>query len=305
MTVLAHLSDIHLFALDDLPPRRLLNKRLTGWVNIKLHRGGAHQAAIAEAVAREVRGLEVDHVVITGDVTGLALETEFERVQTFLRQALAMSADRVSMVPGNHDTYTRGAYRDRRFENHFGEHLTSDLPGASGVPGLGRYPYVRLRGPLAIIGLSTAVPRPPLVASGALGKPQRMALHSLLSHEQVARRLPVLLQHHPWHNPPNAAKTALEGLTDAAAEGEVLQQLERGLLLHGHLHRRIHRRLPTRHGYLEAIGSTSASLGHDDPARMAGVNCYEIDDGGQISRLESLRLDLMAGKLVPTELPRR
>jgi len=304
MTVLAHLSDVHLFALDQLAARRLLNKRFTGWVNIKLHRGVAHQAAVAETVAREVRRLDVDHVVITGDVTGLALEEEFERVQVYLRQALALSADRVSMVPGNHDTYTRGAYRERRFEGHFGEHITSDLPGASGVPGLDRYPYVRLRGPLAIIGLSTAVPRPPLCASGRLGKPQRMALHSLLSHEQVRSRLPVILQHHPWHNPSSAAKTALEGLVDAAAEGRVLDQLERGLLLHGHLHRRIHRRLPTRHGHLEAVGATSASLQHDDPARMAGVNLYEIDGAGEVTRIESLRLDTRADRLVPTELPK-
>ncbi|RLB65833.1 MAG: metallophosphoesterase [Deltaproteobacteria bacterium] len=302
--IIAHLSDLHLFALAELTARRLLNKRFTGWVNIKLRRGIAHQRWAVEAVASEVRKLDVDHVVITGDVTGLALEREFEQVQSFLRQDLAMSADRVSMVPGNHDTYTRGAYRDRRFEGHFGEHITSDLPGASGVPGLDRYPFVRLRGPVAIIGLSTALPRPPLVASGHLGKPQRMALHSLLAHDQVRRRTPVILQHHPWHNPASRAKTALEGLTDAADELLVLDQLDRGLLLHGHLHKRVHRRLTTSRGHLEAIGSTSASLVDTNPAKMAGFNLYEIDAAGAVGQIDSFVLDPSSGKVTPTPLPK-
>jgi 3',5'-cyclic AMP phosphodiesterase CpdA len=302
--IIAHLSDLHLFALDDLSPRRLLNKRFTGWVNIQLRRGVAHQRWAVEAVARELRGLDVDHVVISGDVTGLALEKEFEQVQTFLRQVLAMSADRVTMVPGNHDTYTRGAYRDRRFEAHFGEHITSDLPGASAVPGLDRYPFVRLRGPVAIIGLSTAVPRPPLVASGQLGKAQRMALHSLLAHDQVRRRMVVIVQHHPWHNPSSRAKALLEGLVDAAAEQQVLDELDHGLLLHGHLHRRIHRRLKTSRGHLEAIGSTSASLVDENPAKMAGFNLYEIASAGTLERMDSFALDPATGKVAPTALPR-
>ena len=283
---LAHISDLHLLGNEPIPKRRLVGKRFTGWVNIKLRRGSVHKREVAQAVAREVRRHAPDHVVITGDVTNLALESEFELVRRYLEDDLGLAANDVSMVPGNHDTYTVGAYKGRRFQCYLGEYITSDLPGASGVPGAGRFPYVRLRGPIAIIGLSTAVPRMPLVASGKLGKQQRMALHALLAHDEVQHRMPVILQHHPWHQPDNARKRFMQGLVDAEREHHVLRGVSRGLLLHGHLHRRIHRTIATDRGAIDAIGSTSASLLHDDESRMSGFNIYQISDDGRLgSRL--------------------
>jgi 3',5'-cyclic AMP phosphodiesterase CpdA len=277
---IAHISDLHLLSLDPIPMRRMLNKRFTGWVNIKLRRGSVHKREVAQAVAREVARGDFDHVVITGDVTNLALEAEFEVVRRYLEEDLAMPPDRVSMVPGNHDAYTRGAHADRRFQCFFGEYITSDLPGASGVPGVGRFPYVRLRGPVAVIGLSSAVPRLPMRASGRLGKPQRMALHALLEHDEVRDRTPVILQHHPWHQPPTARKRFMQGLEDAEEELDVLRTIPHGLLLHGHLHTRVHRTIRTDAGAIDAIGSTSASLLDDDQHRMSGFNVYEVDAAG-------------------------
>ncbi|MSP24627.1 MAG: metallophosphoesterase [Myxococcales bacterium] len=301
----AHISDLHLLALAGLTARRLANKRVTGWVNLKLRRQAHHHDHTAEAVARAIRARgDVDHVVVTGDVSNLALESEFERVRSYLLDEFGPRTEQLSIIPGNHDAYTRGAYRSRRFEQAFAPYLQSDLPGASGVAGLGAYPYVQLRGPLAFIGLSSAVPRPPLVASGRVGKLQRLALHSLLGHEEVRARTPVILVHHPWHNPSSAAKTWLGGLEDARELGETLAQLEHGVLLHGHLHRRIRRVLPTASGQLEAIGATSASLVHDDENRMGGYNLYSFDDvTGRLTRAEAFRLEPANGSFVPVEIP--
>ena len=103
---IAHLSDLHLLSLEGAIPFRLLNKRLTGYANIRLHRGSVHKPAAVRAAAREIRRLDVDHVVITGDVSNLALEREFELVRAFLEDDLGLPPDRVSLVPGNHDVYT-------------------------------------------------------------------------------------------------------------------------------------------------------------------------------------------------------
>jgi 3',5'-cyclic AMP phosphodiesterase CpdA len=298
---IAHISDLHLLSQEPIAARRMLNKRFTGWVNIKLRRGAVHKREVAQAVAREIAARDVDHVVITGDVTNLALESEFEVVRRFLEDDLCMPPDRVSMVPGNHDTYTRGAFAERRFQCYLGPYITSDLPNASGVPGVGRFPYVRLRGPVAIIGLSSAVPRMPLVASGELGHSQRMALHALLEHAEVRGLFPVILQHHPWHQPAKASKRFMQGLVDADAELDVLRTVERGVLLHGHLHARIHRTIVTDRGHIDAIGSTSASLVHDDSDRMSGFNIYEIDDGALVA-IEAHRWN--GDGFVPTAVPR-
>jgi 3',5'-cyclic AMP phosphodiesterase CpdA len=296
---IAHISDLHLLSLEGAVPRRLFNKRITGYANLKLRRGSVHKPFAARAVAAKIRADGYDHVVITGDMTNLALEQEFEVVLRFLEEDLALPPDRVSVVPGNHDAYTRGAYRSRRFQHYLADYMTNDLPEAAGSPQIGAFPYVRLRGPVAIIGVSSAVPRPPLIAAGYLGTAQRMALRSMLEHAEVKQRMVVLLQHHPWKNPARRVKALMEGLRDADEVQAAVASIEGGLALHGHLHRRIRGTV----GRLEMIGSTSASLLHDDPDRVAGFNGYEIDDNGVITSIHAKRLDPANGKFTPTPIP--
>lgn len=299
---IAHLSDLHLLSLEGAVPYRLFNKRITGYMNLRFHRKSVHKPFAVRAAAREIQRLGIDHVVITGDVSNLALENEFELVRRFLADDLGLPPERVSLVPGNHDAYTGGAHRSRRFATTFGAYLRSDLPDFT-VPGEA-FPFVHLRGPAAIIGVSTAVPRPPLVASGAIGGPQLRALERILAHPEVTSRTAVILQHHPIHNPRSLAKSALEGLWDAPAEARLLGRLRRGLVLHGHLHRRIHRKLKTDHGHLDAVGATSASLLHESDERMAGFNVYEVDAGdGRVREIGSHRLHVETEAFREVALP--
>jgi 3',5'-cyclic AMP phosphodiesterase CpdA len=298
---IAHLSDLHMLCMEGARPHRFLNKRITGYQNLRFRRSAVHKPFAVRAAAREIRRLAVDHVVITGDVSNLALEGEFDLVRTLLEQDLALPPDRVSIVPGNHDAYTRGAHRSARFQRAFEPFVQSDLPA---LTALGPFPFVRLRGPVAIIGMSTALPRLPLVASGALGQVQLKALDRVLAHPEVRDRTPVVLQHHPWHNPVSPSKRLLQGLDDADAEWTLLRRLSRGLLLHGHLHRRILRALPTDRGQLHAVGATSASLLDDSDEKMAGFNLYEISDSGAIETLTSMRLDPTTETFREVPIPR-
>jgi hypothetical protein len=100
------------------------------------------------------------------------------------------------------------------------------------------------------------------------------------------------------------AKNALEGLRDAEAERTVLAGLERGLLLHGHLHRRLHRTIPTERGRIDELGSTSSSLLHDDLDRVGGLNLYDIDDDGTLIQVSALRWERSREQLVPADVPR-
>jgi hypothetical protein len=82
-------------------------------------------------------------------------------------------------------------------------------------------------------------------------------------------------------------KTWLQGLSDADGLATVLDRVDDGLLLHGHLHRRIQRALPTRAGKVLAVGATSASLEHDSEHRMAGFNLYAFDGAGGLESVEA------------------
>lgn len=294
---IAHFSDLHVLALQGIPTRRFFNKRFTGWVNLRLKRGHIHHSNHVRACAREMTRAKVDHVVITGDLTNLALEQEFVAVRKLLEEDLGLAPAQISAVPGNHDLYTRGAMRDQRFTKYFHDYVASDLPELAADIPLGRFPFVKLRGPCAIIGLSSAVPRPPLMASGQLGKPQLEALTRILAHDEVKKRMPVILLHHPVHNPPSKVKAFVEGLWDADKLIEKVAGLERGLLLHGHLHIRRQRALGTPVGELLSVGATSASLDHDHEHKMAGFNLYTFDDAtGKLDGVEAHVLDVSADR---------
>jgi len=284
---IAHFSDLHILSLNGILPHRFINKRLSGYANLRLKRGHVHRPKYVRAIAHEIARHSIDHVAITGDITNLALEPEFEAARALLRDALGLDPSNVSVVPGNHDLYTRGALRTRRFMRYFGPFVESDLPELAVDIGLGRFPFVRLRGPLAIIGLSSAVPRLPFVAAGRLGAAQLDAFARILAHPEVKTRTPVVLLHHPVQNPPSRLKTLLEGLEDADELTAHVQGFAHGLILHGHLHRRQQRPLATRAGNLQVVGATSASLHHEAPEKMASFNVYEFNDVGELTTVEA------------------
>jgi hypothetical protein len=67
-----------------------------------------------------------------------------------------------------------------------------------------------------------------------------------------------------------------------------LQPLAQGLILHGHLHRRLQRIITTAEGKkIHQLGATSASLHHESLDRMAGFNLYEVTEAG-LARAEAL-----------------
>ena len=142
------------------------------------------------------------------------------------------------------------------------------------------------------------------MASGQLGKAQIVALERALKHPEVKARTPVILQHHPIHNPESYTKTALEGLWDAQGELKALRDVAHGLLLHGHWHRRVRTPQPTERGSIEVIGATSASLLHHDHSKMAGFNVYEIGSDGTIGDMTTFRFDESARGFDEVPLPR-
>ncbi len=295
----AHLSDIHWYALEELPLRRLLNKRITGYMNLILHRGKFHHNEIAKIVAQEIRKRNVDHVVITGDFTHLALEQEYVSVLDFIENTLGYPPHQVSLVPGNHDLYTKGSDRSKRFEKYFAKYLESDLQEEVGQE---TFPFVHLRGPVAFIGLNTAVPRLPFIASGSVGKEQLNNLGKILNHEKLCGKTVVLLQHHPMVLSSTLQHRLRKGLVDAVQESNILNHLRGGLLLHGHSHERVVRMHETSNGVIQMMGASSASLISQDINRMAGFNLYELDDLGSLVNIESFRFDTVMKPFTLTEL---
>ncbi|MFI5280542.1 MAG: metallophosphoesterase family protein [Gemmatimonadales bacterium] len=303
MIRIAHVSDLHVLSPAGVEWRKiLLNKRITGYANLVLHRGRVFRREYLLRVLEDAVAC-ADHVVVTGDITNLALESEYHEARALL-DTVAGRAE-LTVAPGNHDIYLPSIGRERRFPHYFSRFLVSDLPRFAVDLPAGPYPCVKLRGPLAIIALSSAVPRPPFVAAGYVGKAQLAALDKILVHPEVARRTPVILIHHPPVDGRYRLAQLRDGLVDAAPLRRSLAPLARGLVLCGHLHVRRRCALRTATGALDVICASGAALDHPDPSVRAGYNLYEIDDQGAIITIEARVLDPSGTALRKTMIAER
>ena len=74
---LAHVSDWHATSLLGAPARALATKRFWGWQSWHRSRRKRHLPEVLSCLLADVREQQPDHVVVTGDLTNVALEQEF------------------------------------------------------------------------------------------------------------------------------------------------------------------------------------------------------------------------------------
>jgi 3',5'-cyclic AMP phosphodiesterase CpdA len=262
-----HVTDIHLLDLGGVKPRRFLNKRITGAINLALFRGRQYDGRLFDEVLVRARELSVDRLVITGDLTNLSLESEFR----LCREKLDHAGLPVTVIPGNHDAYTRGSVRARRFEEYLSRHMEGERP-----PGARGYPFVQRFGDAALIGTSTAIATLPAYATGRVGHEQLSHVDDVLrtlGEEGLAR---VLLIHHPVVE--GVARPRHE-LLDLAQLIAVIRKRGAELILHGHEHRMYEGTLAGPDGPVPVHGLSSGTALSRSPERRAAFSIYDIAPG--------------------------
>ncbi|HUN96688.1 MAG TPA: metallophosphoesterase [Bradyrhizobium sp.] len=270
---LAHLSDPHLPSLPAVHLHELLNKRVFGYLNWTRNRHKYQRREVLDALVSDLHAERPDHIAVTGDFVNLALNTEFELAKSWL-ESLG-PPDRVSIVPGNHDAYVRAT--QHRIAQCWSSYFTGD--DASDA----RFPFLRRRGPLALIGVSSAVPTPPLMATGWLGRQQLDALEKQLDLIATEPLFRILLIHHPLRSDARAKR-----LTDSADVLALLKRRGVDLVLHGHDH--VHSTIwidgPERSIPVVGVPSASALAHGHYPA--AAYNLFSIARDGNAWRCEQI-----------------
>lgn len=252
--VLAQITDVHLAPITGFTPRYWNLKRALGGLNWLKGRRAVHLRRVAELIAADAVAMAPNHIAVTGDLANLGLPAEFVEARRWL-ETLG-PPDRVTVIPGNHDIYTARMFGASCLAE-WAPYMTSiGWPTPPPGDGTARFPIVRRIGPVALIGLNSAVPTPPFVASGRLGREQLAAVADILAATAAAGLIRVVLIHHPPL--PGQAK-AFRGLTDAAALDAVLETHGADLVLHGHNHRDMLAWRRWRGGTIPVVGLASAS----------------------------------------------
>lgn len=281
---LAHCSDLHLLSHDGARWLDLANKRWIGAMNLLSNRGRHYHVDAFDDMVRDLNASGVDHVLCTGDVTNLALRREFEFARARFDR-LALGPLGVTVIPGNHDAYV--AEGIPLFAELFGDFHTTDAGwawAAGDAIGDGddlRWPIVRVRGELALIGTSTSRATPWFTAYGRLGAGQLARLGRALVDPRLAGKVRVVAIHHPPAG--RRAESRIRGLHDHAAFAAVIAEAGADLIVHGHEHRDMTEWLPGPAGPVPVRGIASGTYFHNQPDRVARYRIFELAPGAPAS----------------------
>jgi 3',5'-cyclic AMP phosphodiesterase CpdA len=305
---LAHCSDLHLLSHDGARWLELANKRWIGAMNLLSNRSRHYHIEAFDDMIGDLNALGVDHVLCTGDVTNLALRQEFAFARAKF-DGLALGPLGVTVIPGNHAAYV--AEGVPLFAELFAPFAACD-PGwvwtraepidsgpqrskdrnllAARVPLVGpadaasadepddlRWPIVRVRGELALIGTSTSRATPWFTAYGRLGAGQLARLSQVLCDPRLADKVRVVAIHHPPAG--KRGRNRIRGLRDHAGFARVIADAGAHLIVHGHEHRDMTESLAGPRGAVPVRGVPSGTYANHQPERSARYRIYEITEG--------------------------
>jgi 3',5'-cyclic AMP phosphodiesterase CpdA len=287
MFKLAHISDVHLGPLPRLSVRELFSKRITGFVNWHRNRRKHLFGGTLDLLLDDIRARQVDHLAVTGDLVNLASGIEIRAAAAWLRE-LGDPADN-SVVPGNHDAYVPGAYE--KSMRAWYDYVRGDLAPPEWEEGRHIFPYLRVRGKVAIVGCSTAVATPPFAASGFFSSRQARDTVNMLRAAGEAGLFRVVMIHHPPIRGATSFHKRMIGIRRFAA---MISTGGAELVLHGHTHLNTIHWLRGQTAPVPVVGIASASQGPGGMKPAAAYNLFSIGGSPGAWELKAERFSLNA-----------
>jgi 3',5'-cyclic AMP phosphodiesterase CpdA len=245
--LIAHISDVHLGPLPAVGFRDLANKRVFGYFNWQ-RRARTYDLSVLGAITDDIHAQHVDHIAVTGDLVNLGLDAEYDAALAWLK-TMGQPRD-VTVVPGNHDAYLRRSVE--RYSTTWLPYANGDHPNPTMA-----FPFVRRRGNVALIGLSTAVATGPFMATGVMDRAQAEAFGRALDEAGREGLCRVVLIHHP---PLHALTTWPRRLIGASLVRAEVLKYGAELILHGHNHRTTIAEIAGPNGPVPLVGAAAPSI---------------------------------------------
>lgn len=213
----------------------------------------------------ELKDHNPDHLAITGDLVNIATRSEVSRARLWLEKNC--NKDQTSLVPGNHDAYVPGAFKNST--NAWRPWISSNKDHTSS-----QFPYLKVKGPIAIIGFSTSNATLPFKATGKFTKAQAILGKQLLAKAKDEDLFRVILIHHPpYHN----ATHPMKKMIGIDRFQDMISETGAELILHGHTHLNTVHEIEHPNGSVNAVGISSASQTAGDKKPVAGFNLFDIE----------------------------
>ncbi|MFT5709586.1 MAG: 3',5'-cyclic AMP phosphodiesterase CpdA [Halioglobus sp.] len=261
----AHLSDPHLTSLQNVRYGQLMSKRLLGYISWRRKRRHEHSPEVLAALSRDLIGYPCDQLLVTGDLTHIGLPDEFQQALAWLKTL--GNPQQIALVPGNHDATVKAPRQSTL--SLWDDYFASDKNDTGQV-----FPSLRIRGQLAFIGLSSACPSPPLMATGTLDKQQLSRLPEMLRSAAEQRLFRVVYVH---HSPLPGTEKWRKRMTNAQALQAIIKKHGAELMLHGHGHRGFSREIETPWGSVPVLAVPSASALGLYGADVAHYNRFKVE----------------------------
>ena len=271
MFTLAHFTDPHIGPLPEPSWQELVGKRLSGYLSWTKNRHRIHSMDILSALTNDIMAQKPDHIALTSDIINISLRADYRMAAAWMNTVAP--PDLMSVIPGNHDAYVHMPFMEGL--GLWQDYMSSDETAARFLNlGKYRFPWLRLFGKIALIGLSSAIPTWPFIAGGQVGERQLKTLSEALDKLGAEGFFRIILIHHP---PLPGQNSRRKGLRDAEDLKEVLLAHGAELVQHGHNHKHMIRMLESPGGPIVIAGAPSASARKSGNRPSAGYFLFDIE----------------------------
>ncbi|EHD13639.1 Putative phosphohydrolase [Commensalibacter intestini A911] len=256
---IAHISDLHLpLETIQFSKLSLCNKRFLSFLSWKRRRFGLQKKNL-DLVIQDIHAHNPDLVLISGDLTNLALPEEFKQAAEWLHQ---LPFQKIRIVPGNHDCLVQTQWHDTH------AYWTSWTKAY----GKDDYPTITKTDTTAIIGISTSVPTAPFFASGYIDPDQLERVKEALRKAKEEKLFRIVMLHHP---PVSTMMHERKALRNRKQLKEIFDEVGVEMILYGHIHKTITKKFPNTN--IPMLGISSASSNAVRPQRQAAWRKISIE----------------------------
>jgi len=260
MATIAQLSDLHL--LEDSYANRSFGPRARlSYLSFGRRLDPDERKRRAADALEEVQARSVDHLLITGDLTEDGHFEQFEVLAELLADS-RIPAERITLVPGNHDAYIDGGA--------FAAAMKGPLQPYAATSSIGT--ALRFRD-VTIVPVSTAFHQSPLRSAGAIAPSELESLAAIANDPQLDGRPLVFAQHHAPGCLFNPLLQWIDGLSEHSVLRDLFNRCPHLHVMHGHTHHEANRTLSD--GEAPRVFSAEAVVDGSSPLRL-----YEASPAG-------------------------